>query len=75
MKHSITTADIDALKTFAPVEGIWTSSRGHDQIPQDIADDVFQKTGIPVNVELFRENGEHLQGEERNGTMLVTRQL
>ena len=73
MKHSITTADIEILKTFEPVEGIWTSSRCHYQIPQDIADEVFQLTGIPVNVELFRENGEHLQGDERNGTMLVTR--
>ena len=73
MTHSITTADIETLKTFVPVEGTWTSSRGHDQIPQDIADEILQFTDFPVTVQLFRENGEHLQGEERSGTMIVIR--
>lgn len=73
MTHSITTADIENLKTFLPVEGTWTSSRGHDQIPQDIAQDIMQFTNFPVTVQLFRDNGEHLQGEERSGTMIVIR--
>ena len=72
MNHSITINDIATLKTFVPVEGTWTSSRGHDQIPQDIADDILEQTGLNVTVQLFRENGRTLQGEERSGSMLVT---
>jgi len=73
MHHSITKNDIETLKTFVPVEGSWTSSVGHDQIPQDIADEILEQTGLSVTVQLFRENGRTLQGDERSGSMLVTR--
>lgn len=73
MTHSITLKDIEKLKEFIPIEGVWTSSRGHDQIPLDIAKEVREYSDIPVTVQLFRDNGEHLQGDERTGTMIVTR--
>jgi len=73
MTHSITIKDIDNLKDFLPVEGTWTSSRGHDQIPLDIAKEVREYGDISVTVQLFRHNGEHLQGDERTGTMVVIR--
>jgi hypothetical protein len=73
MTHSIKVKDIEKLKEFIPVEGVWTSSRGHDQIPLDIAKEIQESAGFPVTVQLFRDNGEHLQGDERTGTMIVTR--
>jgi hypothetical protein len=73
MKHSINRNDIDTLKTFDPVEGTWESRGHHYKISNDIARDIMEFTGFPVTVQLFRENGEHLQGDERNGTMIVVR--
>lgn len=74
MTHSITIKDIEKLKEFIPVEGVWTSGRRHDQIPFDIAKEVREYADFSVNVQLFRDNGEHLQGDERTGTMIVTRE-
>lgn len=71
--HSIKVQDIDTLEDFLPVAGVWTSSRGHDQISEDIAKEIQESAGFPVTVQLFRDNGEHLQGDERTGTMIVTR--
>jgi len=73
MNHSIKKSDIPELSQFLPVEGVWTSTRGHDQIAQDIADEIQQFTDFSVTVKLFRDNGEHLQGDERTGTMVVIR--
>ena len=73
MNHSIKKSDIPKLSQCLPVEGVWTSSRAHDQIAQDIADEIQQFTDFSVTVQLFRDNGEHLQGDERTGTMIVIR--
>ena len=73
MKHSIKKSDIPKLSQFLPVEGVWTSSRGHEQIAQDIAGEIQQFADFSVTVKLFRHNGEHLQGDERTGTMVVIR--
>jgi len=73
MKHSVTKADINVLETFVPVEGTWTSFRDHNQITKDISESICGICGFPVNVQLFRENGCSLQGDERSGTMIVTR--
>jgi hypothetical protein len=73
MTHSIKVQDIETLSIFLPVEGIWTSSQGHDQLPLDIAREIQEFAGFSVTVQLFRQNGEHLQGDERTGTMIVTR--
>jgi len=73
MTHSIKVQDINTLEDFLPVEGMWTSSQGHDQLPLDIAKEIQESAGFPVTVQLFRDNGEHLQGDERTGTMIVTR--
>jgi len=72
--HSINRDDIDALEEFIPVNGTWTSSREHHEIAEDIAKEVGEYADFSVNVQLFRENGEHLQGDERTGTMIVTRE-
>jgi len=73
MTHSIKISDVEKLSQFLPVEGTWTSSRGHDQIPTDIARSIREFADFSVNVQLFRDNGEHLQGDERTGTMIVIR--
>jgi len=74
MTHSIKISEIETLSQFIPVEGTWTSSAGHNQIPLDIAREIREFADFSVNVQLFRENGEHLQGDERTGTMIVTRE-
>ena len=73
MTHSIKILDVETLSQFLPVKGTCTSSRGHDQIAQDIARSIREFADFSVNVQLFRENGEHLQGDEQNGTMIVIR--
>jgi len=73
MNHSIKKSDIHKLSQCLPVEGLWTSSRAHYQIAQDIADEIQLMTDFSVTVKLFRHNGEHLQGDERTGTMVVIR--
>ena len=72
--HSINRDDIEALEQFIPVDGTWTSSRGHHEIAEDIAKEIREYADISVTVQLFCDNGEHLQGDERTGTLIVTRE-
>jgi len=73
MNIHLTKLQLEALQTFEPQEGTWEGAAGHEQVETFVADEIKLRTGLNVSVQLFRENGEHLQGDERSGTMLITR--